>query len=628
MNIKEAKRQIKDAMVAYFAWDDFGNPLISISRQRPVFLYGAPGIGKTAIMSQIADELGVGLVSYSMTHHTRQSALGLPFISKKNYGGTEYDVSEYTMSEIIASVYDQMEETGLDRGILFLDEINCVSETLTPAMLQFLQFKVFGRHRVPDGWIVVTAGNPPEYNRSVREFDIVTWDRLKRVDVEPDFDAWKEYAYHIGVHPAVMTYLELKPSDFYKVETTVSGKSFVTARGWDDLSQMMLVYEQQGLVVDALLIGQYLQDRKIAKDFGIYYELFKKYREEYRVDDILAGVVSEDIKERVRNSPFDERVSLLGLLINRVNEEMRDTMKTDAFVQHLHEILKAEKDQLTGDHAVEVLQRIHGEQLSDFEAMCKVAGGMGSRQIMLNRVVAFFDERLAAVKLQEKDAANFACIEAAFKQEVSRLQEEAESSKRHLDTMFEFVEEVFRKGQELSLVVTELSISEDSMRFIGEYGCDKYFEHNRDLMLHDRQKELEERLETLQQSGSIAEDFLGALGGKEIASTNVVICGVGETELALMGLCLEKGAKSVVMCDADQAAALEIVREYVQGLAVNPTVSKLSGTCHIRIEGQFCGVTNYGVVDGYLDKVDILVNPASHPIRQESITPRSTVINL
>ena len=51
------------------------------------------------------------------------------------------------MSEIIASVYDMMERIGLKEGILFLDEINCVSETLAPAMLQFLQYKIFGRHR-------------------------------------------------------------------------------------------------------------------------------------------------------------------------------------------------------------------------------------------------------------------------------------------------------------------------------------------------------------------------------------------------------------------------------------------------------------------------------------------------
>ena len=70
-------------MKAYFTKDTFGNYLIPIERQRPIFLMGPPGIGKTAIMKQVADELGVCLISYSMTHHTRQSALGLPVIREK-----------------------------------------------------------------------------------------------------------------------------------------------------------------------------------------------------------------------------------------------------------------------------------------------------------------------------------------------------------------------------------------------------------------------------------------------------------------------------------------------------------------------------------------------------------------
>lgn len=225
MNIAEAKKQIINAMQAYFDKDEFGSYTLPPQRQRPVFLLGAPGIGKTAIMEQIAQELQVGFVAYSMTHHTRQSALGLPFIAQKTYGGQVYDVSEYTMSEIIAAVYDCMEETGKREGILFLDEINCVSETLTPAMLQFLQYKVFGRHKVPDGWIVVTAGNPPEYNRSARDFDLATWDRLKRIEVEPDFEAWRAYAVAQGVHPAVITYLDIERGHFYRVETTVDGAS-------------------------------------------------------------------------------------------------------------------------------------------------------------------------------------------------------------------------------------------------------------------------------------------------------------------------------------------------------------------------------------------------------------------
>lgn len=158
--------------------------------------------------------MGLGLVSYSMTHHTRQSALGLPVIVEKEYGGKHYQVSEYTMSEIIASVYDCMRTTGKTQGILFLDEINCVSETLSPAMLLFLQYKVFGGHQIPEGWVVVTAGNPPRFNKSVREFDAATRDRLKVIEVEPSYEAWKAYALEHGVSRSVISYLDIRPEDF------------------------------------------------------------------------------------------------------------------------------------------------------------------------------------------------------------------------------------------------------------------------------------------------------------------------------------------------------------------------------------------------------------------------------
>ena len=108
MNIAQAKEYIKDTVCMYLKKDEFGDYRIPVMRQRPIFLLGAPGIGKTAVMSQVASELNIALVSYSMTHHTRQSALGLPFIEDKQYGGESYKVSEYTMSEIIASIYDTM----------------------------------------------------------------------------------------------------------------------------------------------------------------------------------------------------------------------------------------------------------------------------------------------------------------------------------------------------------------------------------------------------------------------------------------------------------------------------------------------------------------------------------------
>ena len=499
MNIKEAKEQIKNAMTAYFSRDEYGYE-ISVEKQRPVFLMGPPGIGKTAIMEQIAGEMGVGLVSYSMTHHTRQSALGLPFIVHKNYSGMECDVSEYTMSEIIASVYDMMEDTGVQEGILFLDEINCVSETLSPVMLQFLQYKIFGRHRVPDGWVVVTAGNPPEYNNSVREFDIVTWDRLKRIDVEPDFDVWKEYAYERAIHPAVITYLEIKKDNFYRIESTVDGKRFVTARGWEDLSRMIQVYEKHDLKVDEKLVRQYLQNPKIAKDFAVYYDLFNKYRSDYQVSSILDGKASDAIKDRAKAAKFDERLALLGLILDAVVGELRAVVQREEVTLDLMAVLKTFKTAVVSSRSGRPAEQLD-KQIKEQRAQAasgKKSGSISEDQRRQKlRLIAVLEDLALKISGEDSGAAAFQTVKGEFDAQVKGLQKSAQSARKQLSNVFKFCEEVFAGGQEMLILVTELTINSYASKFIGRYGCPEYFAHNKELLFYERQQDIITELEKL-----------------------------------------------------------------------------------------------------------------------------------
>ena len=346
MNIKRAKQEIRDSIEAYLSKDEFGEYRIPAIRQRPILLMGPPGIGKTQIMEQIARECGIALVSYTITHHTRQSAVGLPFIVKKNYGEEEFSVTEYTMSEIISSVYDKMEKTGLKEGILFIDEINCVSETLAPMMLQFLQGKTFGNQKVPEGWVIVTAGNPPEYNKSVREFDVVTLDRIKKIDVEADFDVWKEYAYQQGIHPAVISYLELRRKNFYRMENTVDGRIFATARGWEDLSRLIQVYETLDKEVDREVVYQYIQHPMIAKDFAAYLALCNKYKTDYAVEDLLQGKWTPITLGKIRNASLDEHLSIVGLLNGKLSQLFADCYFMDAYVTKLYGYMTEYRDNL------------------------------------------------------------------------------------------------------------------------------------------------------------------------------------------------------------------------------------------------------------------------------------------
>lgn len=524
MNIREAKQQIIHTIQAYLDKDETGAYTIPPQRQRPILLMGPPGIGKTAIMEQVAQECGIGLVSYTITHHTRQSAIGLPFISKKKYGEREYSATEYTMSEIVAAVYDQIELSGLKEGILFLDEINCVSETLAPTMLQFLQYKTFGSHRIPDGFLIVTAGNPPQYNKSVRDFDIVTLDRLRRIDIEEDFAAFKEYASRAGLHGAVMAYLGIRTNHFYSIRTEVEGRRFVTARGWEDLSRTIQVHEKRNLPVDGQLIVQFLQDPEIAGSFSAYYDLYKKYREIYRVPDILAGrflvegdepvfndaLYLDNIRIRqMQEAPFDEKLSLISLLIEALGKSFAACAQEKAVQELLMEELKKVRDILKAaapafrpSGADAVLER--SGNLRNALQRKKDAGLPVSREEehVLRTACKALDElseHLAqgfpgtsgrAVSPREQYAA---ITEWFSEREKDRMASVRETDSR-LTNVFRFLSRVYGDGQEMVLFLSELSGGYYSMRFINEHGNDAFFRYNRLLLLRGRSDALREEV--------------------------------------------------------------------------------------------------------------------------------------
>lgn len=343
MNIQEAKDEIIRSVQAYTARDARGFYRIPPVRQRPVLLMGPPGIGKTAIMEQAARECGVGLVAYTITHHTRQSAVGLPQLVKRTFEGTEYTVTEYTMSEIVGAVYEYQERTGHKEGILFIDEINCVSETLAPTMLQFLQYKMFGNHKVPEGWMIVAAGNPPECNRSVRELDMAALDRVRVLNVEAEFSVWKDYALSAGVHPAILSYLELHPEYFYQVTLTRDKREFVTARGWEDLSVLLTEYERQDLPAGVSFMEEFLRIKEIASDFASYYQMYRSYTGRYKVLALAAGSLTEqetdELSALLKEASGDIRCMFVRHLLAAASERMCTYARNQKLFRRKKEVL-------------------------------------------------------------------------------------------------------------------------------------------------------------------------------------------------------------------------------------------------------------------------------------------------
>ena len=553
MNIIEAKQEIINTIRAYLMKDETGAYRIPVEKQRPMLLMGPPGIGKTAIMEQIASELGINLVSYTITHHTRQSAIGLPFISKRAFGGEEYSVTEYTMSEIIAAVYEQIERSGIHEGILFLDEINCVSETLAPMMLQFLQYKTFGTHKVPDGFVIVTAGNPPEYNRSVRDFDIVTLDRVKRLDITADVEAWKRYAYQMGVHGAILAYLDIKKENFYIVKADLAGQQFVTARGWEDLSRIMTVYEEMGLPITRELVLQYLEDPEVARDFATYYALYQKYRTSYHVPEILAGQRPTDLRALV-SAPFDEKLSLIGLLTDALGQDFRTYGEQVDIQRAVFTEMKKLRDALSSANAID--RNAHTAPatamapagdgaarpatIADQENSAAVPMSAFNRQPVASessiaaasaglqaQLAADHDAMVAELQRRQKahllshraerierkvilaleelmhdlsiargdgtattDEALYAIAKQWFTKRESARKSAIEKTGAELTNAFGFLHDAFSDGQEIVIFLSNLNASSACLRFIKECGNDAYYQYNQFLLLRDQRSTL------------------------------------------------------------------------------------------------------------------------------------------
>ncbi len=489
MNIKQAKEEIKHTVMAYLSKDEQGEYRIPLIRQRPILLMGPPGIGKTQIMEQIAMERKIGLVAYTITHHTRQSAVGLPMIKEESFDGTTYPVTEYTMSEIIASIYRKMKKTGQKEGILFIDEINCVSETLAPTMLQFLQCKTFGNQAIPEGWLIVAAGNPPEYNKSVRDFDMVTLDRVRYLNIEADYKVWKEYAREKHLHNAILSYLELRQKNFYRVEADVDGIRFVTARGWEDLSSLMQVYEKLDLPVDESVIREFIHHEDVAEDVAAYFELYRKYRDDYGIADILAGKVRPETFARIYAAAFDERLSVVNLLLDGLSEFFGNVQENKQITDNWYGFLKEYQRRLKeGEAPVDSYRALLEERMAVVEAEKQAEVCTKAQVAGWERIFAFWKENTPDSGLDVKES--FAQAKAGFDRQRETLEDAEKKAMNALEHAFDFMEQAFENGEEMVVFVTELTLSPEAAMFLAEHTCERYMTYNEQLLIGKRKREL------------------------------------------------------------------------------------------------------------------------------------------
>jgi hypothetical protein len=368
-----------------------------------------------------------------------------------------------------------------------LDEINCVSETLMPALLGFLQYKIFGSHKRPEGWIIAAAGNPVKYNQAARDFDTVTLDRLKVIPIDIDPEVWKRYAQSRNLHPLILSYLNLKPEHFYALEGG-QGRNFVTARGWEDLSEMLLSYESLDIPAGEGLFRQYLQHDEIARDFGIFFELNRSLKQKYRIDGILR---TGQVIPELRAARFDERLCVVRFLLHRLNSLAGEWSAREAEQNSLLYFING-LGANRGDFWEFAGQRVRAREkaLGTKKNLGLLLPGEEEGELMLLRLIKTCLARLRAEE-PENPEKRFRELAAAREREQEAFSRTLEAGMKNC---FSFVRGTFGKSQELVIFLTELRSFAAANRFM-ETRLRELYENTSSLLdLKGEEEELRSRL--------------------------------------------------------------------------------------------------------------------------------------
>ena len=323
------------------------------------------------------------------------------------------------------------------------------------------------------------------------------------MDIEADLDVWMEYAWKKEIHGSILAYLGMKKDHFYSVENTVDGKFFVTARGWEDLSEILKAYEELGVEITENLIGEYLCRDEIARSFFASYQLYRKYGEDYGLKRLLSGEMAEEEQQKkvkmAEGASFEERFLVTGLLLSGLNGSFLDYEKLDketgAVYQellHLKAFLHDKKDMTALDEFTDVKKKSLAVRL---EAELLNLEQQTTEEFVI-RTLEEFSFTIRKEHITDTET-GFERIRQLFTEMVEKRKDCAKKISRELERAFAFMKACFGDGQETVLFVTGLTRNSHAAAFIREYGCDPYFACSEKLLYRKQEKKLQEECESL-----------------------------------------------------------------------------------------------------------------------------------
>jgi len=198
--------------------------------KRPVFLWGPPGIGKSEVVAEIAEEMKGHVIDLRMAQMEPTDIRGIPFFNK-DLGKMDWAPPVELPDEELASKYPIV--------VLFLDEMNSAPPAVQAAGYQLILNRRIGKYVLPDNVVIVAAGNRDSDKGVTYRMPMPLANRFIHLEMRPDFTSWQNWAVTKNIHKDVVGYLSFAKNDLYDFDSKSSSRAFATPRSWCFVSDLM-----------------------------------------------------------------------------------------------------------------------------------------------------------------------------------------------------------------------------------------------------------------------------------------------------------------------------------------------------------------------------------------------------
>ena len=206
----------------------------------PVMLWGAPGVGKSQMVAQIAENHGVPLIDIRLSQMEPSDLRGIPF-----------RVDEF-VEWAVPSMLPNLKRHG-SRGILFLDEITSAPPSVSAAAYQLILDRKLGEYEVPEGWAIIAAGNRQGDRGVTYSMPAPLANRFSHYEVEINLDDWVAWAYANGIDERIIAFLRFRQDLLFEFDAAQNPVAFPSPRSWEFAHRALQKFDEStNLLLGAL----------------------------------------------------------------------------------------------------------------------------------------------------------------------------------------------------------------------------------------------------------------------------------------------------------------------------------------------------------------------------------------